>query len=420
MSLLGGILNRMIFWELVRVFALTLTGLTGLFLIGLVVQQASNLGLSLLQTLEAIPLLIPYTLPYTIPATTLFASCVVYGRIAHDNEAVAMKAAGVNLHKVIRPAILLGLLTSACTFVLAHSVIPQTQAALQNKLLKDPEELLYNLLKRDRTFRAGNFPYVIHVKDVIGRRLVDVVLKRKELKTDGNGNSIPTGNYDFVVRAREARLRVDLPDQDHPDLQPMLFIDPDRWVGGDGSTQISTDANRPIGVPLPDMFSQKEMKNRPANLIWSKIPQKVQEYETVIGKLTAEMDLHSQLSKQTADPNQQLQFQGHIKSLKYQIEEQSRLKRNTQNEYFMRPALALGCMVFAIIGCPVGMRANRADYLSTFVVCFLPTMAMYYPILLAGSNMGRDGKISLPIGVFAADVIGGLMAIILTWKLIRR
>ena len=42
-----------------------------------------------------------------------------------------------------------------------------------------------------------------------------------------------------------------------------------------------------------------------------------------------------------------------------------------------RPALAFGCMVFALIWCPVGMMANRADYLSTFVVCFLPTVFVY-------------------------------------------
>ena len=41
----GNKVNRMLFWELARVFLMTLTGLTGLFLIGLVVQQANQLGL---------------------------------------------------------------------------------------------------------------------------------------------------------------------------------------------------------------------------------------------------------------------------------------------------------------------------------------------------------------------------------------
>ena len=66
----GHKVNRMLFGELARVFLMTLTGLTGLFLVGLVVQQANQLGLSMAQTIAAIPLLIPSTLPFTIPATT--------------------------------------------------------------------------------------------------------------------------------------------------------------------------------------------------------------------------------------------------------------------------------------------------------------------------------------------------------------
>ncbi len=419
MFLTGGLLNRVIFWELVRVFALALTGLTGLFLIGLVVQQANNLGLSMLQTLEAIPLLIPYTLPYTIPATTLFASCVVYGRVAHDNEAVAMKAAGVNLHTILRPAILLGVLSMVATFALAHSVIPRSQSALQRMILKDPEELLYNLLKRDRTFKAGNFPYVIHVKDVIGRRLIDVVLKRKQMKVDANGRETPTGEYDFVVRAREARLRVVLPDADQPGVQPMLFIEPDRWVGGDGSTQFSADTNRPIGVPLPDMFSPKEMRNRPANVVWSELPGRIQEFREIIAQLNGDIAKFEAMLP-GVDAEARVKLQAHVRSLQFHTQEQRRLMRNLENEYYMRPALAIGCLVFAVVGCPVGIRANRADYLSTFVVCFLPAMAVYYPILLAGSNLGRDGKVPIPLGVFAADAMGLVLSIILTWKLIRR
>lgn len=420
MSLLGGILHRVIFWELVKVFALTLTALTGLFLIGLVIQQANQLGLSMFQTLQAIPLLIPYTLPYTIPATTLFASCVVYGRIAHDNEAVAMKAAGVNLYTILRPAITLGLLASGVTFALAHTVIPHTQIELQRRLLKDPEELLYNLLKRDRTFKAGNFPYVIHVRDVVGRRLIDVVVKRKKTEKDAAGKDVQTGDYDLVLRAREAKLRVVLPTADHPDEQPMLYIDPDRWTGGDEHMRINADATRPVGVALPDMFSQKDAKNRPLNLIWDELPPKAAEYRAIIADLENQKSKAEAEAKTHPDPAARYKLTEHARGLQFFIDDQLRQLRNTENEYYMRPALSLGCLVFAVLGCPVGMRANRADYLSSFVTCFLPTVTVYYPLLLAGSNMGRDGKVPLPIGVFAADAILSVAGVILTLRLIRR
>ena len=79
-------LQRMIFWELFRVFLFALCGISGLFMLGGVVQEASQRGLSPSQIGVVIPLLLPTTLPYTVPATLLFATCVVYGRLAQDNE----------------------------------------------------------------------------------------------------------------------------------------------------------------------------------------------------------------------------------------------------------------------------------------------------------------------------------------------
>src|SRR4051812_21295720 len=99
----------MIFWELLRVFGLALCGLTGLFLLGGVVQEASQRGLTPSQILTVVPLLIPTTLPYTVPATILFAVCVVFGRLANDNEVTALRAAGVHLGRLLAPAVILAL-----------------------------------------------------------------------------------------------------------------------------------------------------------------------------------------------------------------------------------------------------------------------------------------------------------------------
>src|SRR5262249_15677912 len=177
--LVGSILNRMIFWELLRVFLLALSGLTAMFLLAGLIPLAAQMGLSPRQVIVAIPLFVPSALPYTIPATTLFASCVVYGRLAHDNEVVAIKGAGVHLFHLLKPPMVPGVPTTGATGGLYHTIIPRTQQMLQEQILEDPEEVLYNALRRDRCFRHGNFPYVIYVKDVQGRRLIDVVLKRR-------------------------------------------------------------------------------------------------------------------------------------------------------------------------------------------------------------------------------------------------
>src|SRR5439155_25047157 len=128
------------------IFSMALIALTGMLLMATVVQEASRNGLSPGQILLIIPLLIPSTLPYTLPTTTLFATCVVYGRLAHDNEILAIKAAGVNVLMVIICATLLGVVMSATTMTLYYRIIPHTHGLMRTMFLKVVEGVLYAVL----------------------------------------------------------------------------------------------------------------------------------------------------------------------------------------------------------------------------------------------------------------------------------
>ena len=86
----------------------------------------------------------------------------------------------------------------------------------------------------------------------------------------------------------------------------------------------------------------------------------------------------------------------------------------------MRPALAVGCVCFVLIGAPVGIWFSRADYLSAFVSCFLPTIVIYYPLLLCGTNMAKDGRLPPAVGLWMANGAVGLIGIVLYARLLRR
>src|SRR3954447_18355369 len=119
--MVGTLLQRMVFGQLLRVFILSLTALTGLFVMAGLVAEATQRGLAPSQILLVVALLVPNTLPYTLPATTLFATCVVYGRLAADNELLAVKAAGGKTGTLLAPSIALGLLAAAVTMGLYYS-----------------------------------------------------------------------------------------------------------------------------------------------------------------------------------------------------------------------------------------------------------------------------------------------------------
>src|ERR1700756_4649033 len=110
-----------------------------------IVAEATQHGLSPTQILAAIPLLVPSTLPYTIPAPTLFAACVVYGRLSADNAVLAIQASGVNVLNGVKPGVILGRVMSLATLGLYYRVIPYTHHLLRAMVFRDAEELLYSL-----------------------------------------------------------------------------------------------------------------------------------------------------------------------------------------------------------------------------------------------------------------------------------
>jgi lipopolysaccharide export system permease protein len=408
----GTLLNRLIFWELVKVFLMSLGTLTGLLVTAGLLQQAAQMGLSIRQVIEAIPLFVPNTLPYTIPATTLFASCVVYGRMSHDNEVVAIKGAGVHLATILRPAFLLGAITTVITAALSHTVIPVSQQLLYRQLTSDPEELLYNQLRRDRCIRYPTLPYVIYVKDVQGKRLIDMVMKERRSVRDNKTGQESFFGYKLIARAREAKLRVDLEDGN-------LYLEPVRSVMYNETTSGTAPSPGPLKMELPEGMNGKD-KIRISAMTWDELPVKIAEFQekVAIEEQKREENRLDAVKKSNADL-QKIAMDRDL-GFKYKADMYRRVVRSMQAEIYTRPALACGCLLFALLGCPVGIWANRADYLSTFVICFLPALFIYYPLLLAGSGMGKDGKIPLGLGCWVADIAIAGAAALLNMRLLRR
>jgi lipopolysaccharide export system permease protein len=408
--LFGTIINRLIFMELTKVFLLSLTALTGLFMLAGLISEAAQHGLAPNQILAVIPLLIPNTLPYTIPSTTLFATCVVYGRMAHDNEVLVLKSAGVNILHLLKPAVFLGLLTTSTTMFLYYDTIPRTQRLLRAKILSDAEDVIYSLLKREGCMRQPGMNYTMYVREVQGKRLLDVIFKRRAPHGQGHGRA-----YDLVARAREAHLHVDLANM-------QLIVDMGRCVVFGEKDGVGGDVqDRRFEIPLPDSLFGRDYKNRPSAMTWEEVRERLIELREGVRNAESHLaDVESRVPSPSADSAQQDQYQAKLKEARYLVEHWNRGLRHAEAELQMRPALSFGCLCFVLIGCPVGIWASRSDYLSTFVICFLPTVFIYYPLLLAGGNLAKDGKVPMDLGIWSADIILGACSLALIWKLMRR
>ena len=106
------ILQRYVIGEVVRAFSLALLTMTAIFVLFMVVAEARDIGLSPQDIVELVPYVIPSTLPYTIPVSLLFAVTVVYGRLAGDNEIIAVKTAGLSVMTILWPTFVLAIALS--------------------------------------------------------------------------------------------------------------------------------------------------------------------------------------------------------------------------------------------------------------------------------------------------------------------
>jgi lipopolysaccharide export system permease protein len=395
------ILHRTIFLELTKVFLLSLVGITGILLMAGIVAEASQHGLGPTQILQVIPLIIPSTLPYTIPATTLFATSVVYGRLAHDNEILAIKAAGVNVLKVIAPAVLLGTLMSALTVGLYFDLIPRTHFLMRNMFINDIEDVLYSMLKRDGRIKHPKLSFVIDVKRVRGRQLQDAIFMHRDPKGPG---------FDFVAKSDEAELHADLV---HKKL--LVHMIRCRIISSHEEGNNFYVKDRVFDSELPDI-NPSGNKFRASDMTWSELwdfrGDLVQKRE----KLEAALAARRVLLLQKKGP------QGLVEDIFNHTQERRQKDqeiRNVDVEFQMRPALALGCLFFVLVGCPVGIWFSRSDYLSAFITCFLPIVFLYYPLVLCGINQAKSAHLPLAPSVWAANVLMGFVALVLFRRLLR-
>jgi lipopolysaccharide export system permease protein len=409
---LGTILHRMILWELVKVFVMALVGITGILLLAGIIAEATQQGLSPGQVLAAIPLLIPSTLPYTIPATTLFATCVVYGRLAADNEILAIKSSGVNVTAVLLPGVFLGLAMSLATMGLYYRLIPYTHHLLRAMAFNDAEELLYTLLRKHGMIKHPQLPYAMFVQSVQGRKLLSPVFKKRNAK----------GQIDVVARAKEAELRVDM-------TRKMVFIRM-KWgiaSGEDGSRGFFED--QVFQVPFPEDFG-RSARRRARDMTWQEILARLKDLQDEKEKLSAQLSVQqarlAHPDKQSVgalSPQELEQWRTQLGAQIRHLEDKGQLldteEQDLRTELQMRPALSLGCLCFILVGCPVGIWISKSDYLSSFVTCFLPIVFVYYPLMLCGTNLAKEGKFHPAVLVWAADAVVAFAGLLLFRRLLK-
>jgi lipopolysaccharide export system permease protein len=269
---------------------------------------------------------------------------------------------------------------------------------MRSMFLNDIEESLYAVLRKDHAINQPRLNYAMWVERVQGRKLIGPLFKRRDAQ----------GDYDVVAKAREAELMVDV------NNQQILLRMRNGLVSIDGGTSGYFE-DKVWEVPLPELFKPNRQR-RPRSMTWTELLQHRKIEQQKVARSTEEIALtEAKIDAGTAEPD----MPQHLKNLKEMRQTAKMEVSAVDAELYMRPALALGCLCFVLLGCPTGMRLSKSDYLSAFISCFLPIVLFYYPIMLCGTNFARDGYCHPAVSILAADVLTVLAGLVLFRVLVR-
>jgi len=158
-------LQKYIFREMGKNFLLTAAALTGVLGLGGGVLEMIELGeVTPGQLVRLMGLVLPVAAALTLPIAALFSAAATYGRLSADNEFVACRSSGINLHLLFLPTVVLSLASAVVTFAFINFLIPGMVRNLNEFVGADVGALIQQRLNRPRGITLGG-RYRIYADD---------------------------------------------------------------------------------------------------------------------------------------------------------------------------------------------------------------------------------------------------------------
>jgi len=141
-------LHRYIFRELLKVFLLAVVGLTLILSLGSVLRPVQEYGVGPRQVFSLMGYFLPITLTFVLPMAALFASALVYGRLASDNELDACRASGISLGTLVYPGLALAVVVATANLILSFHMLPYFVHLAEKSLKADAKQILFRNIQR--------------------------------------------------------------------------------------------------------------------------------------------------------------------------------------------------------------------------------------------------------------------------------
>lgn len=360
-----------ILWEISKLFIVALTAFTSVIMLAGVVQQLISERLSLIAIIGLIPYILPISLQYALPATLLFAVCSVYGRVAADNEVLAVKAAGVPPMKIIAPTLILGFLFSPLAVWMMDLAVSWGRPGMQRVVMHHIEEVAYHTLSSTGSY-SSNSGFSIYVEAVEDRKLIHPEIT---IQGDDRGRTL-------TVSARWGELKFN-PERETLKVRLVDAV----WSVGESAAGSWPD--KEYEIPLDQAARRGRAAGKPSEIALRLMGDEIEKQHESI-RNSEEMLAARALLGLTCGRYDWLGSPTVHETSSNIRTGRERLAR-LHTEPWRRWASGFSCFCFVWLGVPLAIWCRTADYWSSFGVAFLPILLIYYPLFALGLEQAKDG-----------------------------
>ena len=327
----------------------------------------------------------------------LLTVTVVYGRVAADHEITAAKAAGISAMSLLWPSFIMAAVLSVVSLLLTDQVIPWALTNIERHVAQMMETIFLDILRAQKVYIHRDPSLQITVLDVEGKKLIQPLFRYT-----------PKGGSTMNVSAAEATIHFDL------DKRVVLVDLDDFNLEVPNRQNFRNCEHEQFSFPMPaDPPRLKTMncsihelrtKPRPAwNRTWIRA--------AAIATWKRPSPWRPAISIGCM----------RRKLLQYDIDWQNNQEdiARIHTDIHKRFALSASCFFFAFLGAPFSVLQARRQVLTSFFMCFLPILILYYPIALLMMDQSKSGVVNPAWAMWTGNAVLTPIALVMLRKVLK-
>ncbi len=358
-----------------------------------------------------------------VPMASLMAALMAFGRLSEDKEIIALNALGIPFFRIFFPGVVATLLLSGIMFVFNIGVVPEANFAVKKIFYQIHRKKPMAALK-ERVF-IDDFPGITLYIDRLDERhneIYGVTIWEKEKGKKPRMIVAPEGEVRYIPG--EDAIEFDLYNGEIHETDPK---DPMKYTLMEFTVQKIkiTDLGTKLG-------SGENARRGDRELTLAMLREKIDYHRKIISESREEIRklvssaMDSLFIPRGGKSNDRLSYirrvlirerrrYMEIRRLNYKIKSSLRRLNKLKSEYHKKFVLALACLMFFLVGAPVGAWARRGG-LGVAVGLSFGFFLIYWAFLIGGQELAVRGIVPPWLGLWSGNIFLTLVSVVMLYR----